>query len=591
MQNFANRILTSLRVPGTPIGVGLAVLVTAMIFMGLIRWPLADAFIGERLRHALERNTGYSVERYGRVHFTALPWPSLQVENLVMSKPASPQERLVAPLLKARLNLGSWLSGAPKVVGLTLFDPTVHHVSRLNVNETETLSTALLNVVARESRPELKTLRITRGTIMLDGQPWMSDVQLNVTNTAGSDLRLRADGNYKSRPLAVKADIGQGGPPDRRSISWTVATPSANARFDGIMFSPRSLDAEGDLRINIIDGPELARSLNLGSRHAAVLTDTKLTGQARVAWPTVQIREALISRDKEQIEGSVDLTIDPANPALSATLDTQRLNLTPLLQDIFGSKMLQPGAWPKDRLSFSVMRGARVDVRLSTQMLQIGSLAIAKAALSGHMRDGRIDVLLSEGNVLSGNIKGRASLGSGPDRGIDLRVQGSLERIDLSDALATAGSGRIKGMASGQFALTASGTSWVGLISALEGRTQLTIRDGELPGVDLDRLSGRIERTLAGTIALDGRTRFQTLGMQFGLINGVATISEGMLSTPGLRAPLEGTINLPEQRVDILARIQTGNDTSKATELRLKLEGPWSAPVLTPDMVGRGGRS
>jgi AsmA-like C-terminal region len=592
MPTLANRILTSLRVPRTPAGIGFVVLLAATMLVGLVRWPLSEAFIGNRLRHALERNTGYGVERYGSVHFTGLPWPSLQIEHLVLSKAASPQERVIAPLVKARLNLGSWLAGgSPKVVALSLFDPTVHHVSSTNVTETETVSAALFNIMAREKRPELKSLRITRGTIIMDGRPWMNDVLLNVTNTVGSDLRLRAEGLYKAQPFAVKADIGQGGQPDRRPISWTVAAPSANARFEGIMFGPRSLDSEGNITLTIVDGPDLARALDLGPRYAALLTDTKLAGRARVTWPMVQIMEAVITRGKEEIEGSVELTLDARNPAVSATLDTKHLDLTPIVPGFLGTKNPLPGPWPTDPLTSEALRGARLDLRLSTQTLQFGSLAIGKAALSAHLRDGRIDVLLSEGSILSGGIKGRVSFGRGMAGGIDLRAQGSFDRLNLSETVSFATLGRIKGIAAGQFTLTSSGESWAALAAALDGRSQITIRDGEWPGVDIDRLAGRIERTLAGNIALDGRTRFQSLGLHFRIANGIATISEGMLATQALRIPLEGNISLPEQRLDILGRFQPGNDGARAGELRLRLEGPWSAPVLTPDISGRGGRS
>ncbi len=593
MHTTLHRLQHLRRIAKSPLGLSLAVLLTMIILLGSIRWPLSGDVLGTHLRQALERNTGYSIERLGNVHFTGLPWPTLQVENLVLIKPSSPQERITAPLLKARLNLGSWLLGDPKVVALSLFDPVIHHESNMAISETEALSTALFHFLTRERRPELKSLRITRGTILLDGRPWMNDVLLNVTNATGSDLRLRADGFYRSKPIAIKADIGQGGPPDRRPFNWIVAVPSANARFDGILFSPKSLDAEGIMSLTILDGPELAGALELGRRQAAFFTDTKLEGQARIVWPVIQIKDALITRAKEQIDGSVEVTLDKRSPALSATLDTKRLDLTPLLSTLNGQAPPSAGLRPTDPVAFSVIQGARIDLRLSTETLQIGPLAIGRAALSGHLREGRVEVLLSEGSIGNGAIKGRMSLGptQAPSQGLELKAQGSFERLDLGELLATAGLGRPRGIAAGQFALQTSGPSWAALVKALDGRIQASIREGELQGVDLDRLAGRIERTLAGSIPLEGRTRFQSLGLHLRITQGLATLSEGLLVTPTLRIPLEGNINIPDQRFDITARIQPGNDGQKAGEMRLRLEGPWSAPTLTPDMIGRGGRS
>lgn len=583
--------LTVPRILKRPAGIGLVLILALLALLGSLRWPLSQQVISEHLKQALERNTGYTVERHGDVHFTALPWPSLQVADLSLVKPASPQERVSAPLVKARINLGSWLFGSPKVVGLSVFDPTIHLVSAENFNEFEALSGAVSNFLAREGRPELKSLRIARGTIMLDGVPWMQDVLLNISNTARSDLRLRADGRFSGHPVALKADIGQGASPSQRPIQWAVAAPSAHARFNGILFSPRSLDAEGDLTLTIVDGPELARTLRVDTRHAARFSNARLAGQARVVWPVIQIRQAMITKDREEIEGSVEMTMDGRNPSLSATLDTKRLDLTSLMTDLMSPPGRTADGWPKERLDLGVNTGAKVDVRLSAQQLQIGTLTMEGAALSGHLRDGRIEGLLNEGSLLSGTVKGRISLSTNPGGKLDVRAQSSFDRVDFGDGLAALGLPRLRGIGTGQFSVTATGSSVNELVGALEGRSQVTFRNGEVPGIDIDRLPGRIERTLAGAMVMDGRTRFQSLVLQFRIAAGVASIVEGVMTTSVLRAPLEGTINLLTQRFDLGARLQQGTDGLKAGDLRLKLEGPWSAPVLTPDLIGRGNRS
>jgi AsmA protein len=571
--------------------IGSLVVLAVVLVLGLIRWPVSNDLIGERLRHALDRNTGYVIESTGEVHFTALPWPTLQIENLALRKPSSPHERVSAPLLKARLNLGSWLFGTPKVVGLSLFDPVIHLVTTETFRETEALSTAVLNFLAREGRPELQNLRITRGSIVLDGAPWMQDLLLNVTNTAGADLRLRMEGRYRGNPVAIRADVGQGASRDQRPISWTAVTPSISTRFDGVLFSPRSLDAEGDFALTITDGPGLARTLDTGTRHAALLTHARLSGQARVVWPLIQIRQAVIDQGKDRLEGSVEMTVDAKNPALSATLDGQRLDMTPLLAPVLEQLTAQTGAWSDQPLDAGIAGGAKIDMRLSAQRLQLGSIGIDRAALSAHLRDGRVELLLSEGQIADGSLKGRVSLGSAPSGGLSIRAQSSFDKLDLGAVLEAAGVPRMRGTGTGTFSLAAAGSSMAQLVGNLEGRSRMTIRDGELPGTDLDRLPGRIERALAGGIALEGRTRFQTLGLQLRLARGVATITDGTLTTAVIRAPLAGTIDIARQRLDLTARLQPGGDLPRAFEMRVRLEGPWSAPVLTPDLTGRSNRS
>jgi AsmA protein len=575
----------------SPVFLGGFAVLAVLVGLGLIRWPVGNDLIGERLRHALDRNTGYVIESRGDVHFTALPWPTLQIEDLALRKPSSPHERVMAPLLKARLNLGSWLFGSPKVVALSLFDPVIHLVTSENVSETEALSTAVFNFLAREGRPELQTLRIARGSIVLDGAPWMQDLLLNVTNTASADLRLRMEGRYRGNPVAITADVGQGASRDQRPISWTAVTPSVSTRFDGVLFSPRSLDAEGDFALTITDGPGLARTLDTGTRFAGMLSGGRLSGQARVVWPMIQIRQAVIEQGRERLEGSVEMTVDAKHPALSATLDAPRLDMTPLLAPMLEPLIAQGGTWSEKPFDAGIAAGAKVDLRLSTQRLQLGSIGIERAALSAHLRDGRIELLLSEGQIADGSLKGRVSLGPVTGGGLAIRAQSSFDKLDIGAVLEAAGIPRLRGTGTGTFSLAATGSSMAQLVGNLEGRSRMTVRDGELPGTDLDRLPGRIERTLAGGIALEGKTRFQTLGLQLRLARGVATITDGTLTTPVIRAPLAGTIDVARQRLDLTARLQPGGDLPRAGEMRVRLEGPWSAPVLTPDLTGRSNRS
>jgi AsmA protein len=575
----------------SPVFIGGFVVLAALLVLGLIRWPVGNDLIGERLRHALDRNTGYVIESAGEVHFTALPWPTLQIEDLALRKPSSPHERVIAPLLKARLNLGSWLFGSPKVVGLSLFDPVIHLVTTENVSDTEALSTAVFNFLAREGRPELQTLRVARGSIVLDGAPWMQDLLLNVSNTAGADLRLRMEGRYRGNPVAIRADVGQGASRDQRPISWTAVTPSLSTRFDGVLFSPRSLDAEGDFALTITDGPGLARTLDAGARHATLLTNARLSGQARVVWPMIQIRQAVIEQGRDRLEGSVEMTVDASHPALSATLDGQRLDMTQLLGPVLEQLTVHTGTWSNQPLNTGIAGGAKVDLRLSAQRLQIGSIGIDRAALSAHLRDGRIELLLNEGQIADGSLKGRISLSPDPAGGVAIRAQSSFDKLDLGLILEAAGVPRLRGTGAGTFSLAATGSSMAQLAGTLEGRARMTVRDGELPGTDLDRLPGRIERTLAGGFPIDGKTRFQTLGLQLRFAKGVATITDGTLITPVIRAPLAGTIDVSRQHLDLTARLQPGGDLPRAGEMRVRLEGPWSAPVLTPDLAGRGNRS
>lgn len=566
--------LRRLKAPAILIGL---VALAAFGVLGSLRWPLPADAIAHRLRLALERNTGYVVTEIGETSFSALPWPSIQVADLALRKPSSPHERVEASLLKARLNVASWLFGEPKLVAVTLFDPSVHLVSSEDIGETEAVSTALYNFLTLERRPEWRTLRIERGTIHLDGEPWMTEFRLNVGHTGADSLRLEAAGRYRGEPVEVAGEAAQGA--RRRAIRWAVTARSFEASFRGELFGPRSLDAEGRIALSIRDGSGLAQRLNLADAHAPLLDGLKLSGETRVAWPQVQIREAVIERGDERLDGSVEMSVDARRPALAATLDAERFDLSPLLRPMSGKLLNRREQWSEAPLATSWLGAAAIDVRLSAGRLALGSLAVDQAAFSAQLGGGRLDVSLSDGRLRGGAVKGRVTLWDASQGAVGLKAQASAERIDLGPLLDLFGAGGLRGQATGQFAVEGLGGSLAQVMAGLKGRAGLSLQNGDLAGVDLDRAAMRVS---TGAVARDSRTRIASLALQLRIQDGVATLAESVLATPASRAPLEGSIDLRRRAFDLTAR---------PGETRIKLEGPWSNPVLLPDATGRINRS
>jgi AsmA protein len=585
---MTTRLFTRLKTPWTA---AVALLMAVVASLGLIRWPLGDEIVAPRLQQALGAYTGYTVESLGEVSFSALPWPSIQITDLKLRKPAPSQERVEATVLKARINLASWLLGRPRIVALTLFDPVLSLASSENIQDTEALSTTMLNFLSQDRRIDLKGLRVERGTIRLDGAPWMMDLKLAVSNVAGSDVSLRAEGTYRGQPVSIMIDVAQGGSQLLRPVSWRAATPAMTATFSGQLFGPRTLDAEGEFQLAIANGADIARRYNLDPVHAGLLNGLKLQGQTRVTWPFIQIRQAMIERGDERLQGFAELSVDARKPTLSATLDTAKFDATALLAPLVARLTDRAGQWSRETISSRWLNAAAIDVRLSAAKLVVGQTTIEQAAASGQIGAGRIELMLNDGRLRGGSLKGRGALVAESGGRIDFRGQASTERMEAQTLLEAFGLARIKGTASGQIAIEGSGGSVDQIISSLEGRAVLSVRDGEINGVDIDRLAQRIERSAVGTIPMDGRTRFQTITLPMRVMNGAGHVTDGLLATPASRLPLEGAIDLHKRTLDLNGRLLPGGATPRTGEIKLRLEGPWANPAVSTDLGGRQGRS
>jgi AsmA protein len=560
-----------------------------LLALGLVRWPIAGAMVAPKLKQALERDTSYRIESFGKVTFNAFPWPSLQITDLVLRKPASPNELIEAPIIKARINLASWLFGEPRFVALTLFDPELRLSAGEHLGETEALSAAVLRFLGRDQRRSLKALRIERGTIQRHGQPWLTDLQLKIGG-AGGAIALAANGRLSSVSFMVEGEASAGNA-SSRPVRWSMTTPAYAIKFEGALLGPRSFDAEGRLSLEIADGSALARRLNLSPDHVALLNDLSIVGRARLAWPLVQLREAKIERGATRLDGSIEISAGGRVPAVAATLDADRFDLMPIIAPLAASLRDRDGRWSSEPFRSGWLSAANLDLRLSASRMTAGALAIEQAAFSAQLGGGRLDMILSDGRLRSGMLKARLSLSASRPDVIDMRGQASIDRVEAQLAGELLGFNRLRGMASGQAAFEGTAGSLSELMAAAKGSATITIRDGELQGVDLDRVATRSERIAAGAPPPDGRTRFSSLLLQLRLQQGKATLYDSLFTTPATRVPIEGTIGLDNRMFDLALRPLPGGEAPRSGEMRLRLEGPWSNPILAPDATGKLNRT
>ena len=550
--------------------------------LGTLRWTIPTGWSEARLRQALARTTGYRVESLGDAQFSALPWPTIHVSNLKLGRPDAPKERIEAALVKGRLNAFSWLFGEPRLVELALFDPVIDlasadESSRAGAGDAA-VSTAIIDLLERDRRHELRALRIERGTLRLAGRVWMSDLALKLTGGVGADLRLAASGLQETQPIQVRAEVSPMRGQERRPVRSTVVAPSFTASFVGTLYGPRSLDAEGELSIAIVDGSAIARRLDLPAGQASLLDGLAASGRARFAWPAVQVRDARIERGQTRLDGSIEIIFDQTRTALAATLDTQRFDITPFLTPLANGLADHDGRWSNEPLASGSLNAAALDLRLSAGQLIAGSAVIDNAALSMQIGSGRMDLMLSDGRLRSGVVKGRLTLAELADSRFDARLQASIERLDLAQLAGPSGAPRMRGLASGQLSLKSAGGTVAAMIGAAEGKIDAVVRDGELPGIDLDRAAQRPETATNGSA--DRRTRFNSITLQMLLTDGRARVTEGTVLTSLNRALIEGTVGLAGRTVDLTLRASPIPPATRPSDVRIRIEGPWSAPTV-----------
>jgi uncharacterized protein involved in outer membrane biogenesis len=566
----------------------LAVMVALAVGIGSFRFEVNPASVRGPLEKALSRDVGYRVAALGGAAFTAFPWPVLQLSGLELVKGGASAETASIPLVKARINVFSWLAGDPRISALALFEPKISLVSAENMEETEAVGAVIRNFLRQDRRPALTQLRVQSGEVSLDGGRWLAGLAINVSNVAGNDVRLDAAGDYRGQPLRLDAVVSPAPVAAFRPIIWKLSVGDLNAAFTGMLTSPPALEADGQLSVTLGAGALRSRPLSLSRATTDMLDGLTIAGSGRIALPAVQLRQAVIRRGTHSFTGGLDMNLMPAQPRIAATLHAETLDLTDAMGTFLEGDPVE--SWLAALSGSAPLQAAAVDMRLSVARLDIGALRLENAALSVKFGGSRLEATLSHADISGGSAKARLSAAIvGPE--LELKCTGQVEQVDLGAVLRRAGSAALSGILTGHWTVDATGQRAEDLVRNAGGRALVALRNGEGVGLDVERFLRRTE--LPAAPLPDGRSRFQQVDMGFALKSGVATLIDAHVKGPQWLAKVQGSASIAARSLDILARLSfEGAGTAQPREERaIRIFGPWARPEATPAGIPASGRS
>jgi AsmA protein len=553
------------------------------LVLGNLRWELPADAVRTRLDAALARDTGYRVLSLGEAAFTALPWPMLLVTRLELAKGDQSGEKASVPLAKARLNLFSWAIGDPRLSDLTLFEPKLNLRAADSVEETEAVATIIANYLRQGRRPSLTFLRVQSGEVTLDGAPWLGQLALTMSNVASSDLALMASGSYRAQPFRLQAAVAPTARDSVRPVSWALDVGDLKASFGGVLVAPPSLDAEGRINVTLGAGALRSRPLGLPREVANVLNGLSVRGEGRLALPQMQLRDVVLERGAIRLTGAIDATLSPSQPRVAATLHSEALNLSGLIDAAVPSA----GALFGPAAGHRWLHAAHADLRLSAESMLLGRLRLADVAAAAKIGGGRIELALNDARLGGGTVKARLVVADAPDR-LDARLAAQVNQIDVAATFAMA-SPPLTGIATGQWSVEASGRTFEHMLARASGRGKLSVRNGDIAGIDAERFLRQPEA--AQGVAPEGRASFRSLEADWRITDGVLRPGEALLRGPFWTARIEGEAVLPTRRLDMLARLTLEGPAAIRAERALTITGPFHAPELRPARAGTFRRS
>ena len=567
-------------------------LIVALTACGFMRWPLTATKVGDSLNAAFGASPRLHWSAPRTASFSALPRPSVRIVDARLDD-AFGVNLLSAPEARLNLSLIELLRGRFIPTGVVLVSPAV----TVDIDHPPFAGPAGESAgpasVARRALAPLASLSLSNGTLRLISAKRGVDTAVDNVHgrftglTIGDQLRFDLSAVWRKTSIAIAGALNdpetaaKGAP---SPIVLALNSPLGKLAFGGLLALSDQPSVDGDLTASIPSIAALASFLD--ARRPAVLAanDITITAKVKGAADSLTFGDATLTSAGQTLEGAIAIREAGGRPAISGTLAAETLALEPLLgppERVFGPS----GDWSTKPFAFAPLRSFDLDLRLSAAHLDAYGLKLADAAASAIVTDGKLSATLMEAAAYGGRLQGEVGAAY-VGRDLDLSARGELADADLGAAIADFARPIVTGTGGVKFALEASGASPAAAISSLTGTASLEAADGAILGVNLEEALRRSHRRpidVERDMRLGG-TPFDKVEASVGLDDGRAQVRRGIMTSHGVKAELDGFIELIDQswalQVNATQTDATGEESQDAAHLTLDIAGPWSSPTI-----------
>jgi len=355
-----------------------------------------------------------------------------------------------------------------------------------------------------------------------------------------------------------------------------VAQTGANARFFG-----RVTGSTSSVR-------QALALFNLTAPLPGPFGDAQFSAQASLGPRDAQFKEMRLFVDGNEFSGALSFRKEDERLNLSGALKSDFVSLKPMLVDA-PPLASADGQWSREDFNPPDLSGADVDLRIAAAHARLGRLTVDDATLDMTLRDGVLDLALTQAQAYRGKIKAHAAFRP-LDKGLSVHAATQTNGVDAGALLWDAfGKQAIGGALDSTATLDAAGDNMAALMRSLSGRATLNLSDGEIAGVDFDRALRRLEkRPLASAQDIrSGSSPLERAGATVSVENGVGVIEDGVARGPGFSLAFTGETNFSERSLSLKAVAREADGAGKRRENGLQiafdLAGGWDELRLTPD--------
>ncbi|MGL5733809.1 MAG: AsmA family protein [Beijerinckiaceae bacterium] len=535
---------------------------------GFAPWPVPAARLQAMLAGPFSATDGATLHAARTGRFSLFPMPAFTLKHVVITT-AGGDIVAAAPKVTMRLRVLPLVAGQFAPHDIVAYTPAI-------ALDDQAAAFWVKALARRDGAIAQSSLTIVDGRTMADN-PKQAVTGIHGA-VAWQDSRQRIDlwgkGAWRDQPVELRLTLGGHAAASDKPATLMVQTSFAQLEASGTYGNER---AAGTISLAMKDGAALAAWLGKPVPLAGLLNQFEMTGKGTATMRGLALSEARLKVAGDELTGTVAATREADRFHIGGTLATNALTIG-LPSAGHQSSSGPDKGWSQKTFAFDGMSGTDLDLRISATRARIGNVTVGDAALSATLKNGRLDLALGRSTAYGGTLRGRSSITRIDESHIEHRAQLSFESIDvgrLSDDLF--GSRIMAGNASGQWQSDSQGQTAQAIAAGLNGRAAVTVRQGEISGINLAEMLRRAERESAQGFALQGgRTRFDEAKLAVHIHNGVATLSEGQVSGGLVQATLGGQILIGAQVLRLQGAVL---HPLRPRQWPFEISGPWRDPA------------
>ena len=449
---------------------------------------------------------------------------------------------------------------------------------------------------------------------IVDGRAVYSDAVAGKTYTADT-MNMTARLDSLGEPFTLDGDLNFQGAPSKANLIFTtprailnneeanlkidVELADASAGADLAVQTGEAMSYRGPVRLNAPDLPRFASLFDVALENAPGFDNLSLEGQATGTSSQVRVAGAKITFDKINAGGDIALDWSAAKPKLTGSLTTDVLDLRPYMPPPTQSAAGFP-AWSEAKLDFSSLRNVDADLNIISEKTYLNELKIDRSRMKLTIANGRMTADMPEiamyGGAGSGQLVVNARQAT-PSISGDFDFSAVQAQPFSIDMLRT---DRLLGLGGLKLNFIASGASQAAIMRSVDGQGGFDLADGSLKGINIAKLAraaaafqdgfnpGAAAQAIAEARGPDETTDFSKFLSNFSITNGLVSAPTISLTGPYLTMTGTGTINLPNQTLDLrlAPRASTSIDGSEGRMIAipLRIAGTFNEPKPSIDV-------